>query len=81
MWPWKRLFVSTPKQERMLRRTSCVGFEAQDRLRHNFTAMEFAITARAGFAGADNSWLPGGARSFFFCAGRAAGSEIHCVYC
>ena len=32
--------------------------------------MEFAITATAIPAGADDSWLPRGARSFFFCAAR-----------
>ena len=33
-----------------------------------FQAMEFAITATAVSAGADDSWLPRGARSFLFCA-------------
>jgi hypothetical protein len=50
------------------------------RLRHNFTAMEFAITALVGFTGADDSWLPGGTRSFFVCAAQEAGLENHCVY-
>src|SRR4029077_13756608 len=36
--------------------------------------MEVAITARAGCAGADDSWLPGGARSFFVL--RSEGSRI-----
>jgi CrcB protein len=36
--------------------------------------MEFAITATAVSAGADDSWLPRGTRSFFFCA--AAGRRI-----
>ncbi len=36
--------------------------------------MEFAITAPAAGAGADDSWLPGGARSFFLLC--AAGSRI-----
>src|SRR5215472_2405817 len=33
--------------------------------------MEFAITAAAARAAADDSWLPGGARSLFFCVRRA----------
>jgi hypothetical protein len=32
---------------------------------HEFKAMEFAITVPAR-AGTDDSWLPGGARSFLF---------------
>ena len=31
-----------------------------------FKAMEFAENVPEHFAGADDSWLPGGARSFFF---------------
>ncbi len=42
-------------------------------------AMEFVITARAECAGADDSWLPGGTRSFLFCPAEA-GLELHCVY-
>jgi hypothetical protein len=42
--------------------------------------MEFAITARAEWAGADDSWLPDGTRSFFFCAPKAAGLETRCDY-
>jgi hypothetical protein len=50
-------------------------------------AMEFAITAPVMFAGADDSWQPGGSRSFLFgepraitrCARLGAGLERHCV--
>lgn len=43
-------------------------------------AMEFAITATAQFAMADDSWLPRGSRSFFvYCP--AAGSEKLCAFC
>ncbi len=43
-------------------------------------AMEFAITASAINAEADDSWLPRGTRSFFIlCAG--AGLETLCVFC
>jgi|SRR5579885_1806975 CrcB protein len=37
--------------------------------------MEFAITATAACAAADDSWLPRGTRSFFVCGQEAAGSE------
>jgi len=43
-------------------------------------AMEFAKTAAAGMAGADDSWLPEGARSFLLSGARAAGQERLCVY-
>jgi hypothetical protein len=42
---------------------------------HEFKAMEFAITVPA-CAGADDSWLPGGARSFLFRSG--GGLELRC---
>jgi hypothetical protein len=42
---------------------------------HEFKAMEFAITVPA-HAGADDSWLPGGARSFLF--GPGGGLELCC---
>jgi len=44
-------------------------------------AMEFAKTAAAGIAGADDSWLPEGTRSFLLTGARAAGQEKRCVYC
>ena len=44
-------------------------------------AMEFAITAKAEHAAADDSWLPRGTRSFFFCAREADGLETLCAYC
>gem|GEM_PF-3522161 len=40
-----------------------------------FKAMEFAITVPAR-AGADDSWLPGGTRSFLFRPG--GGLELRC---
>src|SRR5439155_12015558 len=50
-------------------------------------AMEFAMTAPVMFTGADDSWQPGGARSFLFGPPRAIcalavasdGLERHCV--
>jgi len=42
---------------------------------HEFKAMEFAKTVPAR-AGADDSWLPGGARSFLFRSG--GGLELRC---
>lgn len=43
-------------------------------------AMEFARTASAYTAKADDSWLRRGTRSFFlYCAG--AGLETLCVFC
>ena len=42
---------------------------------HEFKAMEFAITVPAR-AGADDSWLPGGTRSFLFRLG--GGLELRC---
>jgi hypothetical protein len=50
-------------------------------------AMEFAITATASIAEADDSWQPSGSRSFLFtepraiinCALRRRRLEQHCV--
>jgi hypothetical protein len=44
-------------------------------------AMEFAKTASAQSAGADDSWLPEGTRSFLLAGARAAGQEKRCDYC
>jgi hypothetical protein len=44
-------------------------------------AMEFAKTAAAGMAGADDSWLPNGTRSFLLLGADAAGQEKRCDYC
>jgi|GraSoi_2013_80cm_1033760.scaffolds.fasta_scaffold13176_2 hypothetical protein len=41
-----------------------------------FKAMEFAITVLSTLAGTDDSWLPGGARSFLFRLG--GGLELRC---
>jgi len=41
-----------------------------------FKAMEFAITVLSVLAGTDDSWLPGGARSFLFRLG--GGLELRC---
>jgi len=38
-------------------------------------AMEFAKTAAAGIAAADDSWLPEGTRSFLLAGASAAGRE------
>ncbi len=62
-----------------MRLISCEFAVDAARLRHNFTAMEFVITAAAETAEADDSWLPGGTRSFLFHA-AGAGLETHCVY-
>ena len=42
----------------------------------NSRAMEFALTVLSTLAGTDDSWLPGGARSFLFCLG--GGLELRC---
>jgi hypothetical protein len=43
-------------------------------------AMEFARTATAQPAEADDSWLPQGTRSFFLFGPHTAGLEILCDY-
>jgi CrcB protein len=44
-----------------------------------FKAMEFAENVPEHFAGADDSWLPGGARSFFLSPEQQIGAELRLI--
>jgi hypothetical protein len=63
-------------KETCLEKRAQINFSARTQM-----AMEFAKTAAAGIAGADDSWLPEGTRSFLLAGARAAGQEKRCVYC